>query len=96
MSGSWFKFNNLGLALGMVLKFDTSVEKGLKLKVRRFWGLIPTFVEVTWEKQVEGKGKFLAFSHQHVANYYKYRQYNQAFCSHNQSQIMWAVSMLLL
>ena len=30
----------------------TSVEKGLKLKVRKFWGLIPTFVEVTGEKPV--------------------------------------------
>ena len=44
---SWFKFNNLGLALGMTLKFYTSVTKGLKLKVRKFWGLIFTFVEVT-------------------------------------------------
>ena len=39
-------FNNLGLALDTNLKFYTSVEKGLKLKVRNFWGLIPTFVEV--------------------------------------------------
>ena len=31
---SWFKFNNLGVALGMVLKFYTSVAKGLKLKKR--------------------------------------------------------------
>ena len=30
---SWFKFNNLGLALGMDLKFYGSVAKGLKLKV---------------------------------------------------------------
>ena len=30
---SWFKFNNLGLVLGMALKFYTSVAKGLKLKV---------------------------------------------------------------
>ena len=45
---SWFKFNNLGLALGKILKFYTSKE--LKLKVRKFWGLIPTFVEVTVEK----------------------------------------------
>ena len=51
---SWFKFNNLGLALGMALKFYTSVAKGLKLKVRKFWGLIPTFVEVTREKLVGG------------------------------------------
>ena len=49
---SWFKFNNLGLALGANLKFYTSLSKGLKLKVRKFWGLIPTFVEVTGEKLV--------------------------------------------
>ena len=47
---SWFKFNNLGLALGTNLKFYTSLSKGLKLKVRKFWRLIPTFVEVTGEK----------------------------------------------
>ena len=51
---SWFKFNNLGLALGTNLKFYTSVAKGLKLKVRKFWGLIPMFVEVRGEKLVEG------------------------------------------
>ena len=45
-------FNNLGLALGLNLKFYTSVAKGLKLKVRKFLGLIPTFVEVTGEKLV--------------------------------------------
>ena len=49
---SWFKFNNLGLALGTNLKFYTSVIKGLKLKVGRFLGLIPTFVEVTGKKLV--------------------------------------------
>ena len=36
----------------MTLKFYTIVAKGLKLKVRKVWGLIPTFVEVTWEKLV--------------------------------------------
>ena len=51
---SWFKFNNLGLALGTNVKFYTSVAKGLKLKVRRFWGLILTFVEVTGEKLIGG------------------------------------------
>ena len=51
---AWFKFNNLGLALCMALKFFTSVAKRLKLKVRKFWGLIPTFVEVTREKLVGG------------------------------------------
>ena len=49
---SWFKFNDLGLALGMVLKFYTSVTKGLKLNVRKFLGLIPMFVEATGEKLV--------------------------------------------
>ena len=49
---SWFKFNNLGLALGTALKVYTSVAKGLKLKVRKFWWIIPTFAEVTREKLV--------------------------------------------
>ena len=42
--------NNLGLALGAKFKFYTIVTNALKLKVRKFWGLIPTFVEVTREK----------------------------------------------
>ena len=50
---SWFKFINLRLALGTNLKFYTSLSKELKLKVRKFWGLIPTFVEVTGKKLVE-------------------------------------------
>ena len=50
---SWFNFNNLGLALGMVLKSNNSVIKGLKLKVIKFWGLIPRFIEVTGETLVE-------------------------------------------
>ena len=54
---SWFKFNNLGLALGKNLKCYTSLSKGLKLKVRKFWGLNPTFVEVTGKKLV-GVGAF--------------------------------------
>ena len=41
---SWFKFNNLGLTLGT----------NLKLKVRKFWGLVTTFVEVTGEKLMWG------------------------------------------
>ena len=48
------KFNNLGLAIGKNLKLYASVPKGLKLKVRKFWELIPTFVEVTGEKLVGG------------------------------------------
>ena len=56
---SWFKFNNLGLALGMNLKFYTSVAKGLKVKVKKICGLAPTFVEVTEEK-LEGWGRLFA------------------------------------
>ena len=50
-------FNNLGLELRMTLKFYTTVEKGCKLKVRKFsviW-LMPTFVEVTAKT---GRGPF--------------------------------------
>ena len=52
----WFRFklSNVGLALGMTLKFNTSVEKGSKLKVRRFLAICPKFVEVTGEKLVGG------------------------------------------
>ena len=39
----------------MALKFHTIMAKGLKLKVRKFFGLIPTFVEVTGEKLVGGR-----------------------------------------
>ena len=42
--------------IGMGLKLYTNVAKGLKLKVRKFLGLIPTFVEVTGEKLVRGGG----------------------------------------
>ena len=52
---SWFKFNNLGLALSISLKFYSNVAKELKLKVRKFWELIPTFIEVTGEKLVGGE-----------------------------------------
>ena len=38
----------------MVLTFYISVAKELKLKVRKFWGLIPTFLEVTRKKMLEG------------------------------------------
>ena len=44
----------MGQALGMAVEFYTSVAEGLKLKIRKFWGLIPAFVEVTGEKQVGG------------------------------------------
>ena len=52
---SSFKFNNLELVLGMNLKFCTSVAKRLKLKVRKFLGLILTFAKVIEEKLVGGE-----------------------------------------
>ena len=48
-----FKLDKLGLALDMALTFYTSVVKRLKLKVRKFWGLIPSVVEAAWETPVE-------------------------------------------
>ena len=42
----------------MNLIFYTSVAKRMKLKVKKFYGLVPTFVEVTEEKLVGG-GAFL-------------------------------------
>ena len=48
------KFNTLGLTIGTNLKFYTSVAKGLNLKVRKFCGLIPMFVEVIEEKLAGG------------------------------------------
>ena len=46
------KFKKLELELGMYLSFYTSVAKGLKLNVRKFWWLILKSVEVTGEKLV--------------------------------------------
>ena len=43
----------------MTLKFYTSVEKGSKLKVRKIWRLIPTFVRVTGGKLVGVERIFL-------------------------------------
>ena len=53
---SRFKLNNLELALCIALKFYTSMAKELKLKVRKFSGKIPRFVEVTEKKLVGGDG----------------------------------------
>ena len=47
------KLNNLGLKLGMTLKFYANMAKWSRLKVRKFWGLVVTFVEVTEEKLIE-------------------------------------------
>ena len=45
--------NNLELVLGIALRLYRSVEKELKLKVRKFLGLIPTF-EAVARKKLEG------------------------------------------
>ena len=41
-----FKFMTRKL-IGMALKLYSSVAKGSKVKVRKIWGLIPTFGKVT-------------------------------------------------
>ena len=51
---SWLKFNNLGLALSIALKFYKMVAKEMTLKVRKCLGLLPTFVDVIGEKLVGG------------------------------------------
>ena len=69
---AWFRLDNLGLPLGMTLIFYTSVAKGLKLKARKFWGLIPTSVEVTGEKL---SGGFFAPLHPASIKGLNYLQY---------------------
>ena len=44
----------VGLGTRYEFEIYTKLAKGLKLKVRKFWGLILTFVEVTVEKLVAG------------------------------------------
>ena len=48
----WLKFNKLGLALSMAMKFNGRGTK--KLHLKEFCGQIRTFVEVTAEKLVGG------------------------------------------
>ena len=40
---SCFKFNDSGLTLGKALKYYSSIVKGSKQKVRKFWELISVF-----------------------------------------------------
>ena len=54
---SWLRFNNLRLALCMIVKIYTSVAKGFKLKVRKFWVLLLTFVEVIEKKLAREGGR---------------------------------------
>ena len=55
---SWFKFNNLGMALGVTLKFYISVSKGLKLQVRKFRELKSYVCRRYSEKIGRGGGTF--------------------------------------
>ena len=43
------KLDYLGPALAMALKLFISATNEIKIKVKTFWRLIPTFVEVTGE-----------------------------------------------
>ena len=43
-------FNNLGVALGNCLEILNQCGKRLKLEVRKFRSIIPTFVEINGEK----------------------------------------------
>ena len=49
-------FNNLKLALGMALKFNSKLTERLKFKFKKFWELIPIYLEVIREKLVGGEG----------------------------------------
>ena len=49
---SWFKFNNLELALDMAMKFYANLAKRSKLKFRNFEEINPLFVDITNEKMV--------------------------------------------
>ena len=53
------KFNNLGLVLGMALKFYTSVAEGLKLKIPNHRKSLITKTKSIWATLVEGKWKKL-------------------------------------
>ena len=46
----------MGLELGMTFKFYTRVATVLKLKFRKFCGLIPTLIEITGKKLVGERG----------------------------------------
>ena len=47
----------------MALKLYASVVKGLKLKVKKFWAIVCTFVEATGEKQNKVKSIYKLLLH---------------------------------
>ena len=69
---SWFKFNNLGLALGMALKFYTSLAKGLKLKSESFWA--DSYVFRSYREKLVGRA-FLPPSSWIELTYYNNKAY---------------------
>ena len=85
------EFNNLGLALNMPLIFYTIVAKGLKLKVRTFGGLIPTFVKLT-EKKLVGVGPFWTPSPTPSWIGLNLWIYNFEICIDKWSRIKWKVA----
>ena len=60
----------------MVLKFYTSVVNRLKLKFRKFWGVIRTFVEVTGEKRKTGREPFCPPSPPQIVNRVKVKSFS--------------------
>ena len=59
------------MALSMVLKFHTRVGKWLKLKVRKFEGLIFAFVDVTGKNMVMRGGRVVCPSPPPILNQVK-------------------------
>ena len=80
----WFRFNNLGLALIMVLEFYCSMAKRLKLKVRKFWGQIPTFEEVTGENLNNCACQYFSLSHKIMSTWWSFL-----------SILIWAINFII-
>ena len=58
LSGGLVQVQQFGTGTRHELEIYTTVAKGLKLKVRKFWRLIIIFVEVTGEKLEGGRAAF--------------------------------------
>ena len=59
---SWFKFNNLGLVLGVTLTIYSREAERFKLKVRKFWWPLHTFWEVKRVKLVLGTPSWIGIN----------------------------------
>ena len=81
---SWFNFTNLGLVLDMALTFYASLAEALKLNVRKFWALIPTFEKIVWKGKLvgrEGEWLFTPPIHNKVKNATENGTITQAYWS---------------